>query len=52
MYEIDSPWAGLMTKVFTDVQSYQVIAVDARTLKLESYSADGRPIDTLELKKP
>jgi 3',5'-cyclic AMP phosphodiesterase CpdA len=51
-YEIDTPYAGLMKKILTDVQSYQVITVDSRTLKFESYTADGRLVDGFELKKP
>jgi hypothetical protein len=52
MYEIDTPYAGLMKKMLTHVPSYQVVAVDARALKFESYAADGRLVDAFELKKP
>jgi 3',5'-cyclic AMP phosphodiesterase CpdA len=52
MYDIDTPHARLMTKMLTGIQSYQVIAVDGRTLKFESYTADGRLVDAFELKKP
>ena len=52
MYDIDTPHAHLMTKMLTGVQTYQVIAVDGRALKFESYTADGRLVDAFELKKP
>ncbi len=51
-YDIDSPHARLMKKMLTNLQSYQVIAVDGRALKFESYTADGRLVDAFELKKP
>jgi hypothetical protein len=52
MYDIDTPYAKLMTKTITGVQTYQVIAVDGRALKYESYTADGRLVDAFVLKKP
>jgi hypothetical protein len=52
MYEIDSPYAPLMKTLLTDFQSYQVIAVDGRGLKYESYTAAGRLVDAFELRKP
>jgi len=51
MYDIDTPYVGLMKKTLTDVQSYQVIAVDGRTLTFESYTADGRMVDAFVLNK-
>jgi hypothetical protein len=51
MYEIDTPHAGLMKKMLTRVQSYQVIAVDGGTLQFQSYSADGQSVDAFELTK-
>ncbi len=51
MYEIDTPYAGLMKKMLTHVPSYQVIAVDGGTLRFQSYSADGQSVDAFELNK-
>jgi hypothetical protein len=41
-----------MKTLLTDFQSYQVIAVDGRGLKFESYTAAGRLVDAFELRKP
>ncbi len=52
MYDIDTPHAGLMLKMLAHVPSYQVVAVDGRTLTFESYGANGQRLDGFELKKP
>ena len=51
MYETTDRYAGIMARLLTRMQLYQIISVDGDRLGFDSYSDDGRRIDAFELVK-
>jgi hypothetical protein len=53
MYELTvEKTRSLMTKLATNVQTYQVITVDGNQLSFRAFTADGRLLDGFDLAKP
>jgi len=51
MYSVNTNYNKIMAKTGGNVQLYQVIGVDGKNLKYESYTATGQLYDSFELKK-
>ncbi|MFZ4622282.1 MAG: phosphohydrolase, partial [Bacteroidota bacterium] len=51
MYSVNSKYTDIMAKIGGNVQLFQVISIDGRTLKYTSYKATGEVYDTFQLVK-
>jgi len=51
MYSVNSNYNHIMAKTGGNVQLYQVISVESKNLKYESYTASGQLYDSFILRK-